>query len=695
MIDNMDFEIDSDLEALIEECSQPEPRHNSNSSSQVSKSPQPEQARHIGDGSGNSSQANKCAEKMRPPVSTAKRRPITDRPRFKLANPRQTAEKQRLMDDGADDRGELWWQRYAPETVGDLAVHAGKISQVRGWLSMAADAAASGGRNGSGFFRILVVEGAAGTCKSTCIRVLAHELSLDVVEWINPLSTQAPLAGQPEPGDDESSVVRQFGNFLMRAERYAALPTATDGTQRTHGSRIILVDDLPNIGHRETRDAFRQALLRFISLPVQQSCPLVMVVTEAFAAQQALDGGGGIETKRRFRESDRDTHSDISVWSAADVVPGAVFNSAFCQTIKFNPVAPTIVARGLKRILHLRAGLGASAKFSAECLAAVRSISEQCRGDMRSAITMLQMAQMAPMARGEPPGHSRKRRRPGTAATKVIGMAGTQRDGSSAEPRRVALDLFHAAGKVLYAKRMAAGALTDNSGLGRGRLESDPSEILDSVATDLGTFQLFIHENNLDFCSSIDEAAAAADGFSEADALASTARAMGSRGGAQAAADSYAAMLAVHGYMHVRGHPLLLDQGARQNAVQSRGMVAFRKPQFFEAYRAQVANERLCAEPMAAEALLGARGRGFFDELSLRMRIALARRPLPAANGDDVALMRRLAQAAMVDVPADALAPSGPSGSGSGSAGAGAMTEREIAMEKLVLSDDDICEFSD
>ncbi|KAJ2879522.1 RFC checkpoint protein Rad17, partial [Coemansia asiatica] len=294
---DIDIDIDSDLEALIEECSQPEKQHFTSSSGSGSQK------------SNSLSQLSKQAERTRKQVNknssshVVKRRAITDRPQFMLTGSRsqtsllqtEPAAKQwsafpierkgdsfgigdKSSDDGTDDRGQVWWQRYEPKEVSELAVHSAKIAQVRGWLEMAADAAISGGKDGSRFFRILVVEGPAGTCKSTCVRVLARELSLDVVEWVNPLSGMASAAGQLEPEDSsDASVVRQFADFLMRAERYSTLALSRqdseiigsyDSLQSQEGSRgrIILVDDIPNIGHRETRESFRSALLRFVSL---------------------------------------------------------------------------------------------------------------------------------------------------------------------------------------------------------------------------------------------------------------------------------------------------------------------------------------------------------------------------------------------------------------------------------------------
>ncbi|KAJ2777741.1 RFC checkpoint protein Rad17, partial [Coemansia javaensis] len=149
----------------------------------------------------------------------------------------------------------------------------------------------------------------------------------------------------------------------MQAERYSALALGTGASGGGHGAgggggKLILLDDLPNIAHRGTRESFAAALARFVAVPARRSFPMVVVVTESFAAQQVLEDDGAQDHRRRRRQQQqqqqRADHAEVAVWSAADVLPGSVYNSSFCQTIRFNPVAPTIVAKGLRRILQIR-----------------------------------------------------------------------------------------------------------------------------------------------------------------------------------------------------------------------------------------------------------------------------------------------------------------------------------------------------
>ncbi|KAJ1964254.1 RFC checkpoint protein Rad17, partial [Dipsacomyces acuminosporus] len=174
------------------------------------------------------------------------------------------------------------------------------------------------------------------------------ELGLDVVEWLNTQSSKHSVASTLEYDDSSVGVVKQFEDFLLRAERYSSLALSSTGSSRTtnviqsasrrSSGQIILVDDLPNISHKDTRDSFRSALLKFISIPARRSFPMVIVVTEAFAAHNVLEDSGEFgAVGGRLRENDKSSHSEIGIWCASDILPSAVFNSPYCHAYcRFN-----------------------------------------------------------------------------------------------------------------------------------------------------------------------------------------------------------------------------------------------------------------------------------------------------------------------------------------------------------------------
>ncbi|KAI8321680.1 Rad17-domain-containing protein [Martensiomyces pterosporus] len=680
----------------------------------------------------------------KPSAETGRRRAISDRPKFKLARPasKSHAEEKNPDDESAGTDGganvdrehDMWWQRYEPQSTAELAVHQAKIAQVRGWLEAAAAAADGSGDRASAYFRVLVLEGPAGAGKSTCARVLAKDLGLDVVEWINTQSGKLSAAGALDYDSSDVGVVRQFEDFLLRAERYSSLALSSSeggssavgahrpGSRQSRG-QIIIVDDLPNISHRDTRDSFRSALMRFISIPARQSFPLVIVVTDSFSTHQGLEGDG-FGVGRRLSENDRSSHSEISTWCAPDIIPSAVYNSSYCQSIKFNPVAPTIVAKGLKRILQIRQGLGGqkNARFTPACTAAVKAISGECTGDLRSAITMLQLSQAASptsdTSAAQKPATGSKRRR---AAPKAVDVMGEDAQKVAGEARHAPLDLFHALGKVLYAKREDPGAQDATSGEARGRLESSPDEVLDRLPMDMGTFGLYVHENYTDFCTDIDEVAQTSMHLSEADSISGSKR---GRQGAFAVADLYSAMLTVRGYMHSKGHPSLIgstnnassadgdpQSSARSQDQYRRSMNSFRKPQFFDRYKQGVLNSRISRDPLTAELLsagglplagVAATQRSFAqDSLPYWAQIVSRGRKSALIEQKSPAMYRQLMHLAMAGEAATAAAtqqPPPPTATQQPPPPTAAENDIDMDIPELnsgVLSDDDIEEFSD
>ncbi|KAJ2610369.1 Cell cycle checkpoint protein rad17 [Coemansia sp. RSA 1365] len=678
---DMDFEIDSDLEAMIAECSQPE---------SAAATDQPDcAATQSSQSSSRSSQkqSKTLTQQTRP---HGRRRAISDRPRFKLARPQQHHTLDTHVNTIAEDhgdRGELWWQRYVPKSVDELAIHGSKIAQVRGWLEMASDAAINGGSRGTDYFRILVLEGPAGSCKSTCVRVLADQLGLEIIEWINPLSGRLSDAAQNE---DTVGVVRAFEEFLSRAERYTGIQMQqSDGINNGSKGKLILIDDLPNIGHRDTRLSFGKALTRFSMLPARGSFPMVIIVTESFAAQQVLDDGGRDRFTRRFRETDTMQNADISIWSAMDVLPGGVYNSSYCQCIKFNPVAPTIVVKGLKRILLIRNGLNVKgAKFTSNCTNVLKGIADECQGDLRLAVTMLQVSQAGnqiPISLDSNLSVGKKRR---------IGIESVDiNSNTGGETRRTTLDLFHALGKVLYAKRTLVGR---EKRLTRGRLESDPDEILDRLPMDLSTFGLYVHENYTDFCSNIEEAAQASEYFSDADLFAN-----GRHGSAAGFLDVYGGMLSVRGFMHTKDNPGFVGSALPNVNRNIRGMTAFRKPLFFEMYRQRVTNSRTLHDEAGVELLrIGGLGlaRSMENDVVLDVLpywVRINTRPECVAIRQHPAIFQRLVALAMPEESAvgDILRLAASTARTTHPPFSGA--DPQEMDQKLVLSDDDVEDFSE
>ncbi|KAJ2314511.1 RFC checkpoint protein Rad17 [Coemansia sp. RSA 2705] len=517
-LDILDLEIDSDLEALVESCREPEP---------PPPPPSP------------------------PPSYTKRKRGLTERPRLRALHPPTPPAAVEPAQSANKETSDMWWQQYAPQSADELALHKWRLGEVRGWLESAMAHAAGS--------RVLVLEGPAGSGKSACVRALAHDMDIALVEWEN--------------GGD--GVVRQFGEFLAQAQRYALA-----------ARRLILVEDVPNVSHLATRDAFERALRRFAAEPAHMSCPLVLILS--------------------------DTGDDDS-WTAGSLAAGSGFH-----VIRFRPVAPTIVERGLRRIIRQRLQLPEKKRLPAELTKVVKRLGAESEGDLRVAVTMLQL----------------ETARPVVAA------------------RRTGLDLFHALGRVLHAKRVG------------GQLEASADDVLRRVPMDLGRFRVFVHESYADFCAHIDEAAAVSEALSAADVL--------SPRGFDAALEWCAAAVAVRGHMRARGSAPVPE--GEEGAPLPRWTQA-RRPAYFDALRGANANARLLRDAAPGLRLCGLRlGARAAEELALWAPVAARRGQAPAELRPLLAIAAPAAASELLDLLPANSAPE---------------------PEKLVLSDDDIEEFSD
>jgi Tfp pilus assembly pilus retraction ATPase PilT len=107
--------------------------------------------------------------------------------------------RSRLIGFSSQDN-QLWVDKYAPQSLQDLAVHKRKVDDVRRWLVDAFDEKGpskhrvspsicfpvfetSTRRSCDNVQRLLIFTGPAGSGKTTTLRVLAREMDFDIVEF--------------------------------------------------------------------------------------------------------------------------------------------------------------------------------------------------------------------------------------------------------------------------------------------------------------------------------------------------------------------------------------------------------------------------------------------------------------------------------------------------------------------------------
>ncbi|KAG0243380.1 Cell cycle checkpoint protein rad17 [Actinomortierella wolfii] len=132
-----------------------------------------------------------------------------------------TAIPETLSSTEKDDTGHLT-DKYAPKDITEVAVHPGKIKDIREWLEKHTSYSYNSERGGS----ILLLTGPAGSGKTTLLKMLAKELDIEIVEWVNTVNPNTLIQRPKVPGEsysraqtiDEETITR-----FIRTERASSV----------------------------------------------------------------------------------------------------------------------------------------------------------------------------------------------------------------------------------------------------------------------------------------------------------------------------------------------------------------------------------------------------------------------------------------------------------------------------------------
>ncbi|KAG8931741.1 Cell cycle checkpoint protein rad17 [Tulasnella sp. 418] len=228
------------------------------------------------------------------------------------------------------DAGYLWVDMYEPQTQDQLAVHKKKTHQVEEWLM-----GALGPRDGlRRFRRLLVLSGPAGSGKTATLKVFSKEMGFEIIEWKNTI-------GEKYMEDDDSleyeSLVTKFQTFLDRATSYESLrlgPSSSSTSKRpdqfhAQSTHIILFEDLPNILHIPTREAFHTALTAFAKAEEMPSAPIVIVISDTGLRGEA--GDDDLLSSNSYGWRSRNASEVVDVRTV--IPPDILKNTAYCVHI--------------------------------------------------------------------------------------------------------------------------------------------------------------------------------------------------------------------------------------------------------------------------------------------------------------------------------------------------------------------------
>ncbi|XP_061133624.1 cell cycle checkpoint protein RAD17 isoform X5 [Syngnathus typhle] len=330
---------------------------------------------------------------------------------------------------------------------------------------------------------LLLLRGPSGCGKTATMHVLSRELGFRIQEWINPPN----LVWCSQQVLDRTTVLSstsqsaQFQEFLLRANKYNCLKMVGD-TSST-GRPLILVEEFPNQFYRNP-SGLHDILRYFVKT---RRCLLVFIVSNSASG----DSSSRVLFPRELMEE-----LDIS-------------------NISFNPVAPTTMMKVLTRILanEDRKSIG---RVIVPDQTVLEMICSGSSGDIRSAINCLQFASV--------PDHSLEK-----------GLV-----------RRNNLFISQGVAPECVKTSESAFGLGLPSHLSLHHRESllvDPERVIERSYVSGEFFNLYLHQNYLDFFSEVEDVHKASEYMSDADLL--TSDWMSSN-----TLDKYASAVATRGLLH-------------------------------------------------------------------------------------------------------------------------------------------------
>ena len=377
-----------------------------------------------------------------------------------------------------------WTEKYAPRNIQENAVHHKKIADVRRWFDSVLNA-----RNPQ---KLLVLKGAAGSGKTTTVELLAREMGFGVVEWRNPTTTSS----DPTTRGQHVSASSMFEDFMSRAGRFGGLEMAprrdepiVHETKAPHSQepapeldkkQVILIEEFPSLAGSTSNTSllnFRSQILQYLSAhsnPLASVPPTVMIISESHVSH--------------------DSPSDS--FTAHRILGGEILHHPGTAVLEFNAVAPTFIRKALTLVLQKNANSNGGKSTFQPTPAILEALSTI--GDLRNATSTLEFLSSqtssdatktltaAKATKAKSKGRSKK-------PDPTITSAEDANTISLISLRSSTLGLFHSAGKVLYNKRPDAAATKQLPDL-------DPTLLIDSAGTSTGTFLSTLHENYLPSC---------------------------------------------------------------------------------------------------------------------------------------------------------------------------------------------------
>jgi cell cycle checkpoint protein len=345
------------------------------------------------------------------------------------------------------DSTAMWVDRFTPSSSTELCVASKRVKEIKAWIEEALSENTK---------KLLVLVGNPGVGKSTCIHVLAKELSIDVLSW-NESYVPRNEDSFRNPGllsVEQSSPIDSFSEFLQQSGTgFSSLQLSSSDLNSVNQKSIILLEDLPNIHGFDAAQRFR----KIMSQHLQRSLvPTVLIFSDVTEGKHKP-----VDLERLVNQTD-------------------LYSPITCCIRQVHPVTKQKMKKSLEKIAKQL-----KFKTSPNLL---EELNLQSGGDLRHAIMNLQLH-----------------------ATGINSSESRDCKNFQSNNRDVKLSNFHALGKLLYAKRTTKE--------GRSMLAFDPEEILERSDLGMGGSLRFLEYHSADFFTDITELSDCYELYSDASTL--------------------------------------------------------------------------------------------------------------------------------------------------------------------------------